>query len=121
MSDAEAIIEDRIKNIEKNIERVVEMSGYEQYLIIPIDEVFINDKKVRISKEISLIVQFENGQYIVSYNNLGLLAANESLDGAIEDIQKEFSGLWEDYVLSSEEELTIDGITFKNKLMEYIK
>lgn len=115
-----SVIKDRIKNVENNVEHIVKTSGYEQYLIVPINDVFIKDKKIKLSKEMSLIIQFENGQYIVSYNNLGLLAVNDSLDDAINEIQIDFSGLWDDYVLCPEEELAIDGIIFKNKLKEYI-
>lgn len=115
-----SIIGERIDNIENDIKYIKKTSGYEQYLVVSINDVFIKDKKVRLSKDISLIVQFENGQYIVSYNNLGLLAVNDSLDGAIDEIQKEFSGLWDDYVLCLEEELTMDGLKFKNKLKEYV-
>lgn len=115
-----SIIDDRINKIEKNIEHLIKTAGYEQYIVIPINEVFIKNDKVKLSKPISLIVQFENGQYIVSYNNLGLLAVSDSIDVAIDDIQREFSGLWDDYVTCSEEELTISGIEFKNKLKEYV-
>ena len=108
------------ENIIKKIEQCVEQSEYDKYIIIPLGDIFIKNSKVKLSKTMPLIVQFENGQFIVSYNDLGLLAANNSLDSAIEEIQMEFSGLWDDYVTSPEEELSRSGIAFKNKLMEYV-
>ena len=108
------------ENIIKRIEQCVEQSEYDKYIIIPLEDIFIKNDRVKLSKTMHLIVQFENGQFIVSYNDLGWLATNNSLDFAIEEIQMEFSGLWDDYVTSPEEELSRSGIAFKNKLMEYV-
>lgn len=110
------IDEDRIKRIEQ----CIEYSEYDKYIIVPINDVFIKNDNVKLSKTMYLIVQFENGQYIVSYNDLGLLAVSDSLDSAIEDIKMEFSELWNDYVASPEEELARSGISFKNKLIGYV-
>ena len=102
------------------INMLKEHSEYDKYIIIPLEDIFIKNDKVKLSKTMPLIVQFEDGQFIVSYNDLGLLTASNSLDSAIEEIQMEFSGLWDDYVTSPEEELSRSGIVFKNKLMEYV-
>lgn len=91
-----------------------------KYIIVSLNYVLIKNDKVKLSKTIYLTVQFENGQFIVSYNDLGLLTVSDSLDSAIENIQIQFSGLWEDYVTSPEEELARSGIFFKNKLMGYV-
>ena len=93
---------------------------HRRYIIVPISEVFIKNDKIKLSKIINLKVQFENGQFIVSYKDLGLLAVNDILDRAIQEIKKEFSFLWDSYVLCPEEELTKSGIIFKNKLKKYI-
>ena len=108
------------ENIIKKIEQCIEQSEYDKYIIIPLEDLFIKNDKVKLSKTMLLIVQFENGQFIVSYNDLGLLTVSNSLDSAIEEIQMEFSGLWDDYVTSPEEELSRSGIVFKNKLIEYV-
>lgn len=108
------------ENMIKRIEQCIEQSEYDKYIVVPLNDVFIKDNKAKLSRTMYLIVQFENRQFIVSYNDLGLLTVNDSLDSAIEDIQMQFSGLWDDYVNSPEEELARSGITFKNKLMSYV-
>jgi hypothetical protein len=108
------------ENIIKKIEQCIEQSEYDKYIVVPLNDVFIKNNKVKLSRTAYLIVQFENKQFIVSYNDLGLLAVSDSLDSAMEDIKMQFSGLWDDYVTSPEEELARSGISFKNKLMSYV-
>ncbi len=108
------------ENTIKRIEQCVEQSEYDKYIVVPLNDVFIKNNKVKLSKTMYLIIQFENRQFIVSYNDLGLLVVSDSLDSAIEEIQMQFSVLWDDYVTSPEEELAKSGISFKNKLMSYV-
>ncbi len=85
----------------------------EQFLL---SEFFINKKRVTLSKPLLLDIQLEDNQYFVSYNDLGLLAINSSRKQALQDIQEEFSELWDEYVICPENELTEGAKRLKAKL-----
>ncbi|CAG0975720.1 MAG: hypothetical protein OIN86_07955 [Candidatus Methanoperedens sp.] len=82
----------------------------------PLSEFFINRKRVTLSKPLLLDIQLEDKRYIVSYNDLGLLAISSSRKQALQEIQEEFSELWEEYVICPENELTEGAKRLKAKL-----
>lgn len=84
---------------------------------LSISEVFINDRKVKLSEPLSIKIQFEDQHYILSHDDLGLLAISGMLDNAVNEIQEEFSELWNEYVTCPEEELTEDAKALRAKLM----
>lgn len=90
-----------------------------------LDEISFKDKKVRLSKPLLLDIDVEEGIrydiYILSNDELKLLAMQKSLDKASKEIQEEFVELWENYVEYPEEELTKGAIELKKKLMSYLK
>ncbi len=88
---------------------------------LSISEVFIDEMKAKLLEPLSLNIQFENQNYIVSNDDLGLLATSGSLDTAIHELQEEFSILWKDYVTCPEEELTEDAKEFRAKLKGLIE
>lgn len=88
---------------------------------LSISEVFINERKVKLSEPLSVKIQFEDQQYILSDDDLGLLAISGKLDNAVNEIQEEFSELWNEYVTCPEEELTEDAIALRAKLIRLVE
>ena len=90
-----------------------------------LDEISFKDKKVKLSKPLEVNIDIEEGIrydiYILSNEELKLLAIQKSLNDASIEIQEEFYELWEEYVDCPENELTIGAIDFKKKLMSYIE
>jgi len=88
-----------------------------------LNEISFGDKKVKLSRPLLLDIDIEEGIrydiYILSNDELKLLAMQKSLDKASKEIQEEFLELWENYVDYPENELTKDAIEFKKKLMSY--
>ncbi len=88
---------------------------------IPLAEVFINKTKAKLTEPLLLNILFEKQNYIVSHDDLGLLAVSDTLDKAIREIQEEFSLLWKDYVTCPEDELTEGAKRFRVKLVGLIE
>ena len=90
-----------------------------------LDEISFKDNMVKLSKPLVLDIDIEEGIsyniYILSNEELKLLAMQKSLDNASTEIQEEFYELWEDYVKCPEDKLTKSAIEFKKKLMSYIE
>jgi len=85
----------------------------------------INIKSFRIGKvekhlkeTISVSVVFENDQYIVSNDEMGLLVAAQSMKIAYGEIQEELAILWSEYVNVDENELTDGAKHFRKKLID---
>lgn len=88
---------------------------------LTLSEVFINEKKVTLSKPLPLTLQFENEHKIVSNDDFGLFAISDSPEQALQEIQEEFSDLWEEYVTCPEEDLTEGAKRLKAKLQSVIE
>jgi len=88
---------------------------------LSISEVFINERKVKLSEPLSMKIQFEDQHYILSHDDLGLLAISRMLDNAVNEIQEEFSELWNEYVTCPEEELTEDAKALRAKLIGLVE
>lgn len=88
---------------------------------LSISEVFINERKVKLSEPLSVNIQFEDQHYILSDDDLGLLAISGKLDNAVNEIQEEFSELWNEYVTCPEEELTQDAKALRAKLIGLVE
>lgn len=90
-----------------------------------LNEIFFDDKKIKLSKPLEVSIDLEEGLrydiYILSNEDLKLLAIQKSLDDASIEIQEEFYELLEDYTECPEDELTKDAIKFKKKLMSYVE
>jgi hypothetical protein len=88
---------------------------------LSISEVFINERKVKLSEPLSVNIQFEDQHYILSQDDLGLLAISGILDNAVNEIKEEFSELWIEYVTCPEEELTEDAKALRAKLIGLVE
>jgi hypothetical protein len=88
---------------------------------LSISEVFINERKVKLSEPLSVNIQFEDQHYILSQDDLGLLAISGILDNAVNEIKEEFSELWIEYVTYPEEELTEDAKALRAKLIGLVE
>jgi hypothetical protein len=74
----------------------------------------------RLKDPISVNVVFENDQYIVSNDVMGLLVAAQSMKSAYNEIQEELAILWSEYVNVDENELTNGAKQFRNKLIDLV-
>jgi hypothetical protein len=74
----------------------------------------------RLKYPISVNVVFENDQYIVSNDVMGLLVAAQSMKSAYNEIQEELAILWSEYVNVDENELTNGAKQFRNKLIDLV-
>ncbi|MCZ7396241.1 MAG: hypothetical protein ABOK23_06880 [Candidatus Methanoperedens sp.] len=73
-----------------------------------------------LSEPLSVDVIFDNDQYIVSNDELGLLAVANSMKSAVEEIEDELAILYSEYVAASENELSPGARRLRGKLMEIL-
>lgn len=84
------------------------------------------NKKMRLLKPLilNLIVEKSvdnnNDTYILEHNELGLFAIQKTLERAKEQIRDQICELWKEYIRCPEDDLTVGGIRFRNKLLEYL-
>jgi hypothetical protein len=84
---------------------------------INIKSFIIGKVEKHLKEPISVNVVFENDQYIVSNDEMGLLVAAQSMKNAYRDIQDELAILWSEYVNVDEKELTDGAKQFRKKLI----
>lgn len=87
---------------------------------INIKSFMIGKVEKHLKDPISVNVIFENDQYIVSNDEMGLLVAAHSMKNAYEEIQEELAILWSEYVNVDENELTNGAKQFREKLIDLL-
>jgi hypothetical protein len=87
-------------------------------------EILINNKKIKLSKPLTLNMMVEKGKvsdtYILEHEELGLFAIQKTLDRAKIQVQGQIAELWKLYIDCPEGELGTGGKRFKKKLLKYL-
>ena len=63
---------------------------------------------------------FENGEIVLYYGDLNIIAAGEDREEAIRDFEDDFVWLWREYVMVDDEILSEDAINLKRYLQELV-
>ncbi|MBN2487718.1 MAG: hypothetical protein JXA98_01670, partial [Methanosarcinaceae archaeon] len=100
-----------------SIDNEASVESMSQYRLKTMKEDGIEKK---LLEEILLDVDFEDDYYIVSNDELGLLAVQQKMKQAIEEIQGQLSVLWQEYVAVDEDDLATSGKDLKNKLISIV-
>lgn len=69
---------------------------------------------------IEVDIVFDNGQYILSNGDLGLLAVGDTIDDAIVRVNEQFDVVWDSYVNESLSNLTASAIALRNRLIDLV-
>lgn len=81
-----------------------------------------DDKKIiRLSTPLEFHVDSSAGLYVITHEDLGLMAADKIFKNVVEEIKEEISELWKDFVDRPESELSEKSKEFKTKLLDYLK
>lgn len=110
--------EEIVKKLFSDIYKLTPRNSSKQ---LALSEVFINEKKAVLHKPLLLNIQLEDKHYILSQDELGLLAISSSPKQALKEIQEEFSDLWKEYVTCPEEELTEGAKRLRAKLQSVVE
>ena len=89
--------------------------------IKPVDEwifqqINYNDYSFELKDSLIAKVDFIDRMVVLENEDLNILCISDSWDECIEQFEEFFIYLWEEFALASDEELTMDGRVFKNKL-----
>jgi hypothetical protein len=122
--DMEKSIKNYIGNIvsiigqmkENNKIEISSEKAIEQIPHLPLQEINFKNRRVLLKEPIVLDIQFETDEYILSSDQLHLLATASSLKQGIQDIEEELATLWKEYVEVDIRTLTKDAIEFRSKL-----
>ena len=96
----------------ENIEEI-----HEYYLT----EFIGTESSLKLRRPLRLNIQIEDGLFIIETAIFNLFSFSDTLKGAILDIERHFSFLWEEYVLEEENNLTQGSIRLKELLKKYLE
>jgi hypothetical protein len=84
---------------------------------LPLSDVKIGGKSIKLKEPIYLDVSYEDDNYIISNDRFHLRAEDSSLKAAIAEINEEIEVLWEDYVEAGLDELSQDALDLRRELI----
>jgi hypothetical protein len=84
---------------------------------LPLSDVKIGGKSIKLKEPIYLEVSYEDDNYIISNDRFHLRAEDPSLKAAIAEINEEIEILSEDYVEAGLDELSQDALDLRRELI----
>lgn len=81
----------------------------------------MRDRIIHLKEPIPVEIEFEEKQYILSYEKLNLLAVAPKIKDGLDEINSELATIWNEYALVDNSELSEDAIKLKNYLLSLVQ
>jgi hypothetical protein len=97
--------------------RLVSEKSIEDLKMLSLDKIRMKGRLLNLKEPILLEVIYEDDRYWISNDKFHLRGYGPTLKTAIEDLNEEIEILWEDYVETSLEQLSMDALDFRKQLI----
>jgi hypothetical protein len=97
--------------------RLVNEKSIDDLELVPLDKIRMKGRSLNLKVPILLEVIYEDDQYWVSNDKFHLRGYGSTLKAAIEDLNEEIEILWNDYVETGLEQLSLDAIDLRKELI----
>ena len=105
----------------RHIFEIKDENAIEKINTISIPKFLLDEKLVTFEQPIPIEIDFENEQYILSNDELKLLAISKNIKNGLNEIKGELKDIWNDYILANEEELSNDAKKFRKYLLSLVR
>ena len=104
-----------------NIKEITEVDKIKQFTDLKLSSIFSGTEELQFSQPLIVSIDYKEDMWIMENRELGAVAINTMYDECLDSFHKEILFIWKEYNRSSDNELSLDAINLKNKILEYLE